>query len=106
MAKSALESGVDFINDVWGGKADTAMLPLAAKVGCGLVLMHNRTRAHKTKSHGELGFSYQEPEYEKFLEDVIAEMKNLAQSARKAGIEADKIVLDPGIGFGKSVIQT
>lgn len=105
VAQSALESGVDFINDVWAGKADEAMLPLIAKAGCGVVLMHNRAHANKTISHGELGYSYQAPDYGIFLDAIIAAMKNLAQSARQAGIEAEKIILDPGIGFGKSVAQ-
>ena len=85
VARRALEAGASMINDIWGLQHDPALAGLAAKHNVPIVLMHN----HK-------GTDYN---------DLISEVKTgLAKSvgqAKEAGIPSEKIILDPGIGFGK-----
>ena len=66
--------------------------------------MHNRSRPSEVVVD-RLGGSYLGPDYDDFLEDVTSEMLGLAQGALAAGIARDQIILDPGIGFGKTVAQ-
>lgn len=104
VAAAALDAGAHMINDVWGLRADPAMGPLAAERGAPVILMHNRSRP-SALIVDRLGGSYLGAEYEDFLEDVASEMQALAQGALDAGIPQDQIILDPGIGFGKTVAQ-
>lgn len=88
-AMAAIEAGADMINDVWGFKKDADMARVAADTGAACCLMHNRESA----------------EYSSFLSDVRQELSESVDIALRAGINADKIVLDPGIGFAKSQRQ-
>jgi len=96
VAKSAIECGVEIINDISGLRFDTEVAGIAADSGTGLILMHSRGQFHEMHS--------QEP-----VTDIFAEVENgLRESVRTAtdrGVAADRIVLDPGIGFGKTVEQ-
>lgn len=89
VARQAIEAGAHIINDVWGFKKDPDMARVAAESGCPVILMHNRT----------------DEEYADFLPDVLADLQESIGIARRAGVEDDKIVLDPGIGFAKSHTQ-
>ena len=104
VAAAALDAGATMINDIWGLRADPELGRLAAARGAPVILMHNRSRPNDVLID-RLGGSYLGADYGDLLEDVATEMEQLAQSALSAGIERDQIILDPGIGFGKTVEQ-
>jgi dihydropteroate synthase len=103
VAQAALDGGADLINDISAGLDDARMLPLAASRQCGLILMHRRVAsAADTFSHQ---YEY-EPDYGGDV--VLAVRQFLAQRAHEAcqaGVHPQSIVIDPGLGFGKSVRQ-
>lgn len=105
VAEAALDAGADIINDVWGLRADPEMAPLAAARGTPVILMHNRSRPGHAEIDTRLGGRYLPPDYGDLLAEVGDELAALAQRARDAGIERDRIILDPGLGFGKTVNQ-
>ena len=87
----ALDSGAAILNDVWGLQRDPAMAPLAAARGVPVIAMHNRDEA-------DAGID--------IVADVIAFFARTIEIADRAGIARDKLVLDPGIGFGKTPEQS
>lgn len=105
VARGSLDAGAHIINDVWAGQADEAMLPLAAERDAPIMLMHNKARWGAASLDPKLGGSYEAPRYQDFMSDILREMKAMAQRAEKAGIVPERIILDPGIGFGKTVDQ-
>lgn len=105
VARQALAAGADIVNDVWGLRADPGMAPLAAERGVPVILMHNRSKPGHAEIDARLGGQYIGPHYRDLMADVSDELAGLAQGALDAGIPRDQIVLDPGIGFGKTVRQ-
>jgi dihydropteroate synthase len=105
VAEAALEAGAHLINDVWGLQADPQMAPLAARRGVPVVLMHNRSKPNNAQVQERLGGRYIGMEYANLLEEVKAELMASVTVARDSGIPDEKIILDPGIGFGKTVEQ-
>lgn len=101
---TALQTGASFINDIMGGR-DAAMLRLAATHEVPIVLMHNNSRAEATTKIDKIGASYAATENKNFWPDLLQALRDIAQSATQAGILPDRIILDPGIGFGKTVNQ-
>lgn len=102
VAEAALEAGADAVNDVSAGCEDPAMLPLVARKGAGLILMH------RIAPPGEDSYSdrYAEPPiYDDVVREVASFLLMRAELAMAAGISRDAIALDPGLGFGKSVAQ-
>jgi dihydropteroate synthase len=93
-ARAAIEAGAEIINDVSGLLWDPAMAATAAELGCGLVLMHTRGRPQQWGGLPPLAAADVMPL-------VIAELTTRLEAAREAGIAAERIVLDPGFGFGK-----
>jgi len=91
IAAWALDLGVSIVNDVWGLQRDPAMAPLVAARGVPVIVMHNRNAA-------DAGIDIMTDIHEFFA-------RSLAIAAR-AGIARDKLVLDPGIGFGKTPEQS
>ena len=90
VAKEALELGVDMINDVWGLTYDEDMAEVIGKYDASVCIMHNQEGS----------------EYDKDIMESIKEfLQNSIDKALKAGIKKEKIVLDPGIGFGKTFEQ-
>ncbi len=89
VAGPALEAGADMINDVWGVTAEPELLRLAAARGAPIVLMHNRAEAR----------------YGNVVAEVIAELEAALERAEAAGVGREAIVVDPGIGFGKTPEQ-
>ena len=87
----AIDQGAAIVNDVWGLQRDPAMAPLVAARGVPVIVMHNREAA--------------DPGID-IVADVIAFFARSLDIAAGAGIARDKIVLDPGIGFGKTVEQS
>lgn len=93
VARAALDAGAAMLNDVSAGRDDPAMFDLAAQTGAPLVLMHMQ---------GEPATMQTDPRYD----DVVAEVRTFllqrAAAAEAAGVQRSRIVLDPGIGFGKT----
>lgn len=86
VAKAAISAGADFINDIWGLRYDDIMAGVIAGSGLPCCLMHNR----------------KEPDYKDFMQDMMSDLYETVQAAEKAGIADDKIIIDPGVGFGKT----
>lgn len=90
VARAALEAGADMVNDIWGLRHDGGeMAALIAGTGAACCLMHNRERA----------------EYADFMADMLSDLRETLAIADRAGIARSSIVLDPGIGFGKTYEQ-
>jgi dihydropteroate synthase len=104
VAAAALDAGAQIVNDVWGLRADPEMGRVAAERGAPVILMHNRSRPNDVIVD-QLGGSYLGASYDDLLADVSREMAALAEGALAAGVARDQIILDPGIGFGKTVQQ-
>lgn len=105
VAEQALDAGADWINDVWGLRADPRMADVAACAGVPVVLMHNRSRPANAAVQERLGGRYIGIPYMDLLGEVKAELLESVGLARAAGVAPENIILDPGIGFGKSVEQ-
>ncbi len=105
VAEAALEAGATLINDVWALKGDPDMAHVAAASGVPVVLMHNRSRPRDIESDPKLGGRYLGAHYEHLIEEVSAELQALAADTIAAGVDPAQIILDPGIGFGKTVTQ-
>jgi dihydropteroate synthase len=105
VAATALEAGAHMVNDVWGLRADPDLAAVIKKYAVPVILMHNRSNPASVEVRDQLGKAYIGPEYGDLLEDVRRELMESVDLAFKAGIPKEKIVLDPGIGFGKKVSQ-
>lgn len=99
VARAALDAGADLINDIWGFRYDgfrhdgprheKNMAAVAAEYSVPVCLMHNRDNT----------------DYENFVPEVIADLKESLAAAERYGVAPDKIILDPGVGFGKTYEQ-
>ena len=87
VARAALDSGASMINDVWGFKYDANMASVAAEYDVPVCLMHNR----------------KETKYQNLITDMVSDLEESIQIALNAGVKKDKIILDPGIGFAKTL---
>ncbi|MGQ0675628.1 MAG: dihydropteroate synthase, partial [Rhodospirillales bacterium] len=106
VAAAALDAGATIVNDVWALRADPALAALAARRGCGLVLMHNRLTSADPEIKARLGLRFKGSAYADLVGEVKAELKQAAETALGAGVKRENIVLDPGIGFGKNREQS
>lgn len=105
VAREALELGANLVNDVWGFRADPALAGITASAGVPVILMHNRSNPNNAAILEQLGGRYIGVEYDDLIEDVKRELIESVALAHNAGIPDEKIILDPGIGFGKTVEQ-
>lgn len=105
IASEALDAGADLINDVWGLRMDAEMKRIVARRGVPVVIMHNRSQPKDAVQSQRLGGRYVGVEYGDLLADVIRELRDQIGTALDAGISPEKIIVDPGIGFGKTVEQ-
>jgi dihydropteroate synthase len=87
VARAALDAGATIVNDVWAGRDDPDTVAAAAESGAHLVLMHNRERADYPAS---------------VFDEVVAWLRAAIDDALAAGVQAGRIIVDPGIGFGKT----
>ena len=93
VARAALEAGAEIVNDV-SALGDPEMTAVVAREGAGLVLMHMR---------GTPATMQQNPSYDNVATEVRDELAQALGRATQAGIDAEKIVIDPGIGFAKNL---
>jgi dihydropteroate synthase len=87
VARRALMAGAHMLNDIWGLKEDQDMGKVAEQFNCPLILMHNRRETH----------------YTQLLPDMITDLQESIQLAQRAGITEEHLLLDPGIGFAKTI---
>ena len=88
-ARAALERGVEMVNDIWGLRADPDLAAVTASFGVPICLMHNRNSTT----------------YRELVPEVIRELQESIELAKTAGVSDDRIIIDPGIGFGKDLDQ-
>ncbi|HEX9018506.1 MAG TPA: dihydropteroate synthase [Anaerolineaceae bacterium] len=105
VAEATLAAGADWINDVWGLRADPQMAPVIARAGAPVVVMHNRAKPSTTELQERLGGRYVGVPYDDLLTDVKNELMQSVEIAHVAGIADELLILDPGVGFGKTVEQ-
>lgn len=89
VAKAGIAAGADMINDIWGLKHDDIIAHVIADSGLPCCLMHNRKNS----------------DYKNFVAEVTADLEETIRLASQAGINREKIILDPGVGFAKSYKQ-
>ena len=89
VAREAVVAGASMINDVWALKADPTMAQVAAETGVPLLLMHNRRGT----------------DYDDLLEEIVADLGRSVEQAVAAGVARERIIVDPGFGFGKTPAQ-
>ncbi len=94
VADAALGEGAHIVNDVSGGRLDPRMAAVCARHGAGFVIMHSRGTVADMAT-------YAHAEYDDVVEAVLGELRQRVVAARAAGVERERIVLDPGIGFSK-----
>ena len=93
VAGQAVAIGATLVNDVSGGQADPAMLPLVAALGVPYVCMHWRGPSQDMQ---------QRAEHDDVVTDVITELQRQLDAAVRAGVAADQLIIDPGLGFAKT----
>ncbi|HYC57957.1 MAG TPA: dihydropteroate synthase [Thermoanaerobaculia bacterium] len=93
VAAAALDAGANIINDVSALRHDPEMRPLAAQRGVPVILMHMR---------GEPRTMQENPQYDNVVRDVSRELETWRDEAVAAGVDASNVLIDPGIGFGKT----
>ena len=86
VAEAALAAGATLLNDIWGVGPDPAMAELAASAGVPLIVMHNREEAR----------------YDDVVREVVDDLRAALERAEGLGIAAEHLIVDPGIGFGKT----
>jgi dihydropteroate synthase len=101
VAEAALHAGAHLLNDVWALRADPALASVAAAFRAPVILMHNRSSPASVEVRSQLGNAYIGPTYENLMDDVKRELLASVELAVRAGVEETRIILDPGIGFGK-----
>jgi len=102
VAEEAFKAGAQILNDVWALRADPALASVAKKFNAPVILMHNRSNPASVEVRQQLGNAYLGSEYTDLIEDVGRELLVSVEIAKKAGVEESHIILDPGIGFGKT----
>ncbi|MBV9159634.1 MAG: dihydropteroate synthase [Candidatus Kaiserbacteria bacterium] len=105
VARRAIAAGASIVNDVWGGRMDPSILSVAAESGAYIVLMHNRSKPKDAAQSEKLGGRYVGVEYGDLVGDIKKELQEQIDAALAAGVAREKIIIDPGIGFGKTVEQ-
>jgi dihydropteroate synthase len=96
VARAAVQAGAEIINDVSGLRFDPAVADVAAETGAALVLMHSR---------GVPGRMHQEPPVDDVFAEVIGGLRRSIEEAIRRGARPEKLILDPGVGFGKTPEQ-
>ncbi len=93
VAAAALDAGAVLVNDVSGGEADPGLLPLVARTGCAVVLMHSRGPSVDMQERAR---------YDDVVGEVGDALRDRLAAAQAAGVDESQVVLDPGLGFAKT----
>ena len=101
VAQAGFFAGGHVLNDVWALRADPELAFVAKNFNAPVILMHNRSNPASVEVRERLGNAYIGLDYENLIEDVKRELLASVEIARGAGIEESRMILDPGIGFGK-----
>ena len=96
VAKLALENGFNMINDIMGGGANGEMLEIASLFECPIVLMHMK---------GKPAIMQNRPFYDDVMDELLRFFENKLELAKEIGVNDNQIILDPGIGFGKNIMD-
>lgn len=96
VAEAAADAGAEIVNDISGLRWDESLAQAAARAGCGIVLMHSR---------GEFGSMHDQAPVDDIFSEVRGGFERAVETAAAAGIPREKIALDVGIGFGKTLEQ-
>ena len=102
VAEAAFQAGAHILNDVWALRADPELAAVAAAFSVPVILMHNRSNPASVEVRNRLGNAYVGSTYENLMDDVKRELLGSVDLAVRAGVEESRIILDPGIGFGKT----
>jgi dihydropteroate synthase len=105
VAEAAIQQGAQLVNDVWGFHADPDLAGVVANYHVPVILMHNRSSWANAEIRERLGGRYVGIPYDNLVQDVKRDLLESVSIAHSAGIPDNQIILDPGIGFGKSVDQ-
>ncbi len=105
VAEAALDAGANWVNDVWGLRMDPAMAELVARRNCPIIIMHNRSKPKDAVQEERLGGRYMGIHYANLMVDIKTELSEQVDLAVAAGVRPEHIIIDPGIGFGKTVEQ-
>ncbi|MDE1901335.1 MAG: dihydropteroate synthase [Alphaproteobacteria bacterium] len=103
-ADAACRAGAGIVNDI-NGLSDPAMRRVAVRHRASVVIMHNRAKPDAVTHDATVGGQYDAGDYGDIAQDVARELSVAAENAMRDGVARDKIIVDPGIGFGKSVAQ-
>jgi len=97
VAKVALDSGADMVNDIWGLRHDKAMAAVVADLEVPVVLMHNHLMLMQQ--------TFEVPKHSNFFNELCNGLKESMRIAKSVGIKKENIILDPGIGFGGKTLE-
>tara|TARA_Y100000588_G_scaffold172972_1_gene186828 strand:+ start:1294 stop:2154 length:861 start_codon:yes stop_codon:yes gene_type:complete len=89
VAKACVDAGAHIVNDVWGFMADPTMVKVVAETGAVAILMHNQDGTF----------------YNDIVPDIVSDIGSMMDFAVESGVDFDKLIIDPGIGFGKTAEQ-
>lgn len=103
VAEAALAAGATIINDISALAHDPEMAAVAVRYQARVILMHNQSRLDAVSTDAKIGTHYDAPVYRNVVNDVARDLLMAAEAAMQHGVARAKIILDPGIGFGKSV---
>nr|NIW44970.1 dihydropteroate synthase [Gammaproteobacteria bacterium] len=105
VASAALDAGAQIVNDVWALRVDPKIAEVVSEYDVPVILMHNRSKPSNAEIQDRLGGRYIGIEYDDLIEDIKKELMVSVEIAHQAGVSDQQIILDPGIGFGKTVPQ-
>lgn len=105
VARQAINAGAGIVNDVWALQKDPLMAKVVSLHKVPVVLMHNRSKPQNAEVKEKLGGRYVGTEYGDLLKDVKSDLQKSIDKALKEGVARESIIVDPGLGFGKTVEQ-
>ncbi len=105
IARKALEAGASWVNDIWGLRADPELGDVVSEYQVPIILMHNRLKPGSAELEARLGGRYVGTQYDDLIGDICQDLLESVDLAHKKGISDEQIILDPGIGFSKTVPQ-
>ena len=105
VARKALAAGAQWVNDIWGFRANPELAAVVAEFQAPVILMHNRLKPGSAILEARLGGRFVGTHYDDLIGDICEDLLTSVALAHKQCIPDEKIILDPGIGFGKTVSQ-